>query len=196
MGARLQVDGGEVGGDMMKDLIILYSGGADSTLLLEMALKIGYRPLCLIFDYGQIHSKEIEFAKAYCGRRGVSFQVIKANLEATSFLLGNDIEPYPNVHEMFVPSRNLRFIADAAAVAETNKIGQIWYGADYSDRINLFPDCYQEWVVRLNELLKINGSFPIQVEAPLLGFTKDMVIEYLETYGVKEEEVYSGYGDN
>ena len=39
----------------MTDLVILFSGGADSTLLLKIAEKINRKPLALMIDYNQLH---------------------------------------------------------------------------------------------------------------------------------------------
>ena len=91
-------------------------------------------------------------------------------------------------------SRNLIFISHAASYCEERGIRLIWYGADYSDYENRFPDCYQEWVGRLNKLLEINGSMPLRAEAPLLGLTKQSILGILESRGL-DKHIYSGYDD-
>ena len=89
------------------------------------------------------------------------------------------------------------FISLAASIAESKNINRIWLGADFSDRLNNFPDCYQEWVYRVNDVLNINGSIPINLEAPLLGMNKELILSSLENnYNVDiEKEIFSGYGD-
>ena len=47
----------------MKKAVVLLSGGLDSTTLLYIAKKNGYQTHCLVFEYGQRHSKEIEHAR-------------------------------------------------------------------------------------------------------------------------------------
>jgi len=43
-------------------------------------------------------------------------------------------------------------------------------------------------------VLEISGSYPIKLRAPLLGMTKEMVIDMLtKVYGVSMKTVYSGY---
>jgi 7-cyano-7-deazaguanine synthase in queuosine biosynthesis len=71
----------------------------------------------------------------------------------------------------------------------------IWYGPNYSDVENGFPDCTNEWVNQVNQLLKINGSVGIRLEAPLLNLnlTKDDVMNMLYARGVKVSDLYSGY---
>jgi len=86
------------------------------------------------------------------------------------------------------------FISIAASIAESMGINRIWYGASYTDREDLFPDCYQEWVYNINAFFKVSG-INITVEAPLLGYTEDMVWKELDTIGVDRNEIYSGYGE-
>ena len=177
-----------------EDLILLFSGGADSTLLLEMALAIGYTPLCLIFDYGQIHKEEIDFAIKTCHKHNLGYEVTHLPLDGVSSALTDGNAQYEGVSEWHVPARNLIFVSLAVSWAESKGIDLIWYGANYGDRENLFPDCYQEWVYNLNNLLKINGSFPITVEAPLLGMQKNTIKQLMKTYNINESEIFSGYG--
>lgn len=177
----------------MKKLVLLYSGGMDSTLLLKMALRLGFQPFCVLVNYEQLHVQELEFAKRMCETLQVQYQVVDVKINVTSKLT-DGIEKYHNVSPWYVPSRNLMFISFAASIAENLGANLIWYGANYQDRENLFPDCYQEWVYHLNQLLKINGSLVVKVEAPLLGMTKETITELIKEYDIKTNEIFSGYG--
>ena len=175
-------------------MILLFSGGMDSTLLLKMAIQMGYDPYCLIFDYGQKHIKEIEFAQKQCLDNKIAFDILCVPLKVHSKLL-DGTSPYKDVSPYHVPGRNLIFLSIAASIAESRGIDLIWYGANYEDRKNLFPDCYQEWIYRLNQLFEINGSLKVRVEAPLLGMTKETIGLLKETYNIKDTEIFSGYGE-
>lgn len=178
------------------DLLVLFSGGADSVLLIEFAIYTGKAPYCVLVDYGQKHIEELEFAVKFCKKRKLEYQVVRVeNLGVESKLTQGEGFSYEGVSEWYVPSRNLIFIALAASIAESKGIEKIWYGADFSDRLGLFPDCYQEWIVKLNELLAINSSRKVTVEAPLLGFTKEFVLNFLEGSNIDRTEFFSGYGD-
>jgi len=155
------------------DLLILYSGGADSTLLLELAKIVGKTPYCVLIDYGQKHIREID-----SGLTGDGFK-------NTSGV----------VHEMHVPGRNSIFLSCAFSIAEDRNIDTIWIGCDYSDAINLFPDCLQSYILEINNLFKVAGPKQIKVEAPLLGFSKDMVVKSLNHFGIGVDTIFSGYGD-
>lgn len=178
------------------NLLILYSGGADSRLMLQFALDLGRVPHCVLFDYRQKHVEELDYAAEQLETLNVSYSVVQiSGSYINSGLTGNKIEAqYENVHEMNVPARNTIFLSIAAGMAESNSIREIWFGADYSDRENLFPDCYQEYVYQINEFFKYALTTNVTVRAPLLGFTKEMVLDYLEmTTGVTRKELYSGY---
>ena len=50
---------------MKPKAIVLFSSGLDSTTVLYYAMSKGYDCHCLIFDYGQKHSKEVNNAKNF-----------------------------------------------------------------------------------------------------------------------------------
>lgn len=189
----------------MKNILVLFSGGADSALLLYMArVSAGQNTGdngwvgVVSFSYGQVHSRELAVARDFLDKHrnlwNADFhQEIDTSGVTSPLLKGRDCKPRSGVHEKHVPARNLMFIAHAAAIAESQGYDEIWYGADYSDRENLFPDCYQEWVVKMNQVLAINGSRPIKLVAPLLGMSKEEVLVALENCGVRREEIFSGY---
>lgn len=181
---------------MSEDVLILYSGGADSRLMLKIAKDAGKTPHCLLINYGQLHLNELDFAKNQLDSEGVKYSESTVFLDINSGLTGDGVKNETGaVHEMHVPGRNSIFLSLAFSVAESKDIGTIWIGADWSDRINLFPDCYQEYLVRMNDAFKWAGPKPIEIEAPLIGFTKEMVLATLKTHGVKESELFSGYGE-
>jgi len=178
------------------NVVMLYSGGADSYLMLKLAKMAGKTPFALLVDYGQKHVEELQYAIKQLAFEGVEWQTVKVeNLNVDSGLTGELTEArWDNVHEMNVPGRNTIFIGLAISVAENMDIDEVWYGPDYSDRINLFPDCYQEYVVKMNEVLAISGVRPIKLVAPLLGMSKELIIDILSNqFGVKSIDMHSGY---
>lgn len=181
----------------MHDLLILYSGGADSRLMLELAFRLGKKPYCLLVHYGQLHEEELHWAAEQLDKKKVDRQkVTVSNLNIDSGLTGSgEKNRSGNVHEMHVPGRNTIFLSLALSIAESKGISTIWIGCDWSDRLNLFPDCYQEYLVKVNELFKIAGPKPITVEAPLMGMSKEVILHILKSFAIDMSEVYSGYGE-
>lgn len=176
------------------DLVLLYSGGLESRCLLDLALKLGHKPVCVLVNYKQTHLEELSKAKEVCEKLGIEHQTIEVSWPVRSALTSKEDKLYEGVSEWYVPARNLLFISLAAGIAETRGIDTVWFGASYDDRLNRFPDCYQEWVVSVNEVLEKSLSKKIQVEAPFLGWTKKRVWEWANYSGIKKEEVFSGYG--
>jgi 7-cyano-7-deazaguanine synthase len=183
------------------DLLILYSGGVDSLYCLHTALQSGFNPFILMIDYDQLHIAELDKAKAYLKTVNMlhhSQTVSIKNLNINSGLTNGQKDLYENEHEMYVPSRNMMFVSIAASIAESKNISLIWYGADLSDHENNFSDCKQEWMIRMNQLLQINGSKPIKLESPTIGLSKSTiassVLKMIGDYNYKEY-VYSGYGE-
>jgi len=178
-----------------EDLVILFSGGADSVLLMELALQLGKRPFCIMFNYNQKHVQELDFAKKYLEKRNIRFREIKLDLKVNSALTGDLKEnKFDNVSEFYVPARNSIFLSIASSISEDLDISEVWYGADWSDMENRFPDCTQTFIDNMNILLESGMSKPVKVYAPLLGFTKEMVLIMLENINLIEgRDFFSGY---
>ena len=177
-------------------VLILYSGGADSTLLIKLAEKVNKEVFALLIDYGQLHVQELDYARKFCNNNEIRFkEVTISGYNVNSGLTGSgDQNLYEGVHSHNVPARNSIFLSLAYGYAESMEIGEIWYGANWEDYINRFPDCTQNYIGKFNELLSIAAVRPIKVYAPLLGMSKEMTNKLLEFFGVKKEEIFSGYG--
>ena len=180
------------------EVLILFSGGADSVLMLKTAQSLNKSSYCLLIDYGQLHKQELFVAKEYLRKNEIQHQIIELKHFNVGSGLTKNGKPgmYEGVHPMYVPSRNLIFVSLAVSYAEAGNIPEVWYGADESDYYNEFPDCKQEWVGRVNKVLEINGSRKVKLSAPLEGLSKENVLGILHNvYNVKDEEIFSGYGD-
>ena len=181
--------------DEKSKVVILYSGGADSILLIEFAKKMKKGIYALLIDYGQLHKEELEFAEKYCKNNKIEYQKVTIlDYNVKSGLTTGEKNLYEGVHSHNVPARNTIFLSIAAGIAESNKIDTIWIGPDMSDFYGEFPDCKQVYIGKINEVFKIAFSYPIIVEAPLLGMSKEMVLSLLDYFGIKMNEIFSGYG--
>lgn len=188
-------------------ILVLASGGADSFLLLHLARQFSKNVTALSFRYGQVHEEELDKLPAQfealrdnddlpegkiteiCVDLSTIFRELRSNLLQRP-------HTYAGVHTAHVPARNAIFLSVAMGLAESNGCDEIWYGANYSDLLNGFPDCTQEWVRRMDLVARVNGSRPLRIRAPLLGLSKDDVFEYILHEGYPLEIVYSGYGNH
>lgn len=178
-------------------LVILFSGGADSILMLELAIGLKLRPHCVLIDYGQSHIEELDYACEYLTKRGITWDTVKiTGLNVDSGLTGDGAKgTYEGVNEMHVPSRNLMFVSIAASIAENKNIDTIWLGANWDDYLNRFEDCKQEWIGRVNKVLSVNGSTKIKLQAPLNGLSKEIITKILTMGSIDKSQYFSGYGN-
>ena len=178
-------------------LVILFSGGADSILMLELAIGLKLRPHCVLIDYGQSHIEELDYACEYLTKRGITWDTVKiTGLNVDSGLTGDGAKgTYEGVNEMHVPSRNLMFVSIAASIAENKNIDTIWLGANWDDYLNRFEDCKQEWIGRVNKVLSVNGSTKIKLQAPLNGLSKEIITKILTLGSIDKSQYFSGYGN-
>ncbi len=180
------------------DVLILFSGGADSALMVDFAVNNNLEPYCLLIDYSQLHNEELEFAKRNLESWEIYYQVVEVKgLKLDSALTGDGKKSRfgDHVSEWHVPGRNTMFAGIAFSVAENLGIKEIWLGADYSDIIGNFVDCQPEFINKVDELFQIAGSYPIKFRAPLLGLDKETILNMLEVSGISKDEIYSGYGE-
>ncbi len=164
------------------------SGGLDSAVTLYYAKNAGYKCLCLGFDYGQRHLRELECAKELCRRAKAEFQLIKfampwkgsALLDKKEKLKGHRLgdKSIPNT---YVPARNIIFLSFALSCAETVKAEKIFIGA-HSQDYSGYPDCRPEFYKSFAKVVKSGTKAgvenkPVAVETPLLYKFKSDIIK-------------------
>jgi 7-cyano-7-deazaguanine synthase in queuosine biosynthesis len=72
----MQISGINYGIKRMK-VLILHSGGLDSTLCLVMAMEKKHQIISLGIDYGQRHRIELEYAAAQCRKYDIERHIIR-----------------------------------------------------------------------------------------------------------------------
>lgn len=183
----------------MKKAVVLLSGGMDSAVTLYIAEKRGYRPYCLMFDYGQRHKKELSFAKKIARKAGAEYFALTVKLPwKHSALLDRKLKVPENRNSKgipitYVPARNTVFIAFALSFAEAIGAETIFIGANAID-FSGYPDCRPAYFRKFNELageaVKARG---IKIEAPLLYKTKKQIAELGRRLGVPFGLTWSCY---
>ena len=180
---------------MSKRLLLLFSGGADSTVLLHMAADRGYDEIHTIsFDYGQRHKKELKCIEQQFEdiRSRYDIKLFNTIIDAkflskvspTSSLTNTDIDN-PDISKMagdaqpvsYVPFRNQMFNTIACAYAESNDIPVVWYGAAEVDSLAGYWDGSNEFLDAFNNLTALNREHRITLEAPLLTMSKAAIVK-------------------
>lgn len=195
---------------MKKKVLVILSGGQDSTTCLFMAKSWDWvdELHAITFDYGQRHKIEIESAKKVAELAGVvSHEIValpEGILKSTSPLVSNtELEQYENYEQMdsvigdrveltFVPMRNALFFTIAANRAAALGCDFIVTGVCQQDNAN-YPDCTAEFrgaFTSMAEKALANKHF--DVLAPLIFMSKSSsVITALRTPGAYEALAYS-----
>jgi 7-cyano-7-deazaguanine synthase len=194
----------------MSKAVVVYSGGMDSTVLLEYCIKNHDEVYALTFDYSQRHKKEIIVAEGYMyNRHSYSSSKVKEHKVidlqffaklAKSAITDQSIE-VPKMKDIigeaqntcYVPNRNMMMISIACSYAEAVGASEVYYGAVAVDNLSGFWDCTEEFVEGINNLLALNRMNRIEVKAPLLYKSKKEIIEMGIELGVDFTRTWTCY---
>ena len=195
----------------MSKCVVIYSGGADSTVILHHAVKSYDAVYCLTYNYNQRHKLEIDKALNYTSDLGVGEgQLVQqhtvvdlgfyASLANASALTNPDIE-VPKMKDVigqaqtlaYVPNRNTVILSIAAGYAESIGAETILYGAALADDTSGFWDCTKNYLELFNSVLALNRKNTIQVQAPLISMSKKEIIQYGVELGVDFSKTLTCY---
>lgn len=167
-----------------KKAVVLLSGGLDSTTCLYYAKSKGYACVCLIFDYGQRHRKELDSAVRIARLAKSPYKIVRIKLPwKAGSLLDKKLDvpsrelpsSFFSLPSTYVPGRNTVFISFALSFAESIKASRIFIGANAVDYSG-YPDCRPGYLKAWNKVLDSLGT-GIRVEAPLIKLTKTRIVE-------------------
>jgi 7-cyano-7-deazaguanine synthase len=174
--------------------IHLFSGGLDSTVLLYDLLDQGAHVHCLLFDYGQRHSKELRYAAKTCAKLSLPFDRIELphKLFGRSSLTTNS-GPLTGKATV-VPNRNMVMLSMAASFALSCGGTAITWAVNADDEAT-YPDCRIEFYRAMNAALRICDNRRMEIHAPYLtgGKTKVEIVRLGLRLNVPFEETWSCY---
>lgn len=177
-------------------VIVLFSGGLDSTTCLAMAVDKyeAENVTALSLYYGQKHDREIKSAKMvskYYGVDLIQFDVSRIFADSDCSLLKdseNDIPEESYAEQLlktngspvstYVPFRNGLFLSIATSVAISKGCGLILYGAHRDDAAgNAYPDCSEEFNSLMNGAIYTGSGESVKVHAPFINMTKAQIVK-------------------
>lgn len=194
-------------------ILVLSSGGVDSTTCLAMAVKeVGAENvLALSVYYGQKHDKEIQAAKKvaeYYGVRRMELDLSVIFAGSNCSLLKQSTEDIPlesyaqQIEEThgekpvstYVPFRNGLFLSSAASIALSHGCSKIMYGAHADDAAGAaYPDCSLDFVNAMNQAIYLGSGNQLTIEAPFVSLTKADVVRKGLELGVPYALTWSCY---
>ena len=199
---------------MKNKLVLAFSGGMDSSVLLFIAADRGYEEIHTVtFDYGQRHRREMQCVSLQKWDLEEKYPNIKftnkvldvsylKDISPTSSLTNLDIDN-PDISKIagdaqpvsYVPFRNQMFITICCAYAESLGADTVWYGAAQVDSLAGYWDGSQEFVDSINQLTALNRQHRILIEAPLLSLSKAEIIQEGVRLGVQFENTWTCYSN-
>lgn len=170
-------------------VLVVFSGGQDSTTCLFWAKRNFSEVYALSFIYGQKHANEVELARSIAEEAGVKWDVMDvsfiSSLSTGCSLTDSSItmdkeRPEGGVPNTFVPGRNMFFISIAAVYAREHGISHIVTGVSQTD-FSGYPDCRDAFIKSLNVTLNLAMDEQFVIHTPL------MWIDKCETWALADE---------
>jgi 7-cyano-7-deazaguanine synthase len=178
----------------MADVLLLSSGGLDSTTVAYWLRECGITFLPLFFDYGQ-HCVETEWntLRKVLPRDGVSphrvdlsgiFHGCRSRLIVEPDLWTERVQG----DELYIPYRTLLFFAAGAAFAQTHGMREVYSGFINSNHAKEL-DCSAAFLNTLDALSESVG--PVRFHIPFRAKTKKEVVEIAKRLSVPIGKTYS-----
>jgi 7-cyano-7-deazaguanine synthase len=173
----------------MDHVIVIASGGLDSTVLAYWLTAKDFRLTLVSFDYGQRHRVELERAVEIARRLDSAHKIIDltslGELLTGSALTDSSVD-VPNGHytddsmkSTVVPNRNAIMLDVAVSIAIAERADAVAFGAHAGDH-TIYPDCRPEFVEQFTRTVEVanDGLLPsgFQVLAPFLTLTKTDIV--------------------
>ena len=192
----------------MSRVLLIFSGGMDSSTLLWDLLSSGDDVDAITFNYGQRHSKEIECACdmiKYLTDQEIEIRHDIIDVKSVfkfidSSALTNPDITVPNcgyteesAKITVVPNRNQILLSIAVGIAAARGISTVMYAAHNGDAA-IYPDCRPMYLDALNEATRISTLWhPVKIEAPFIHLTKAEIVKIGLNLGVPYEITRSCY---
>ena len=188
--------------------IVLLSAGLDSVVNLALAVRKTKVHCCLTFDYGQkAAKKEIYFSQKLASHYQTNHLVIKLpfyqRMENLSLIKGqipavkeDQLEDLKEAQELawkvWIPNRNLVFVAIAAAMAEYFNVDLLLCGFNREES-QTFPDNSSDFINAVNHTLNFSTKNKVKLSSYTLDMTKKEIVEQGISLEIPWEYIWSCY---
>ena len=188
---------------MSRKVVVIYSGGLDSTTVLYHLRAAGDEVKALSANYGQRHlERELAAAEAVCTRLGVERRTV--DLTALVGFLGRNSLSDPTVavphgeytpatmHVTTVPNRNMVLLSVGLAWAVSLDFDAVAFGA-HGGEYTPYPDCQPAFAHAMDAAAKLCDWTSRRVLAPVINLDKAGVVRRGAELGVPFELTWSCY---
>lgn len=201
----------DISGYLKRPLVVLLSGGLDSTTALALAQNEGFEIHALTANYGQRHKLEIEAARRIAKHFAIKEHIIvdiDLRLFGGSALTENIAVPKNrSLTEMeeeipitYVPARNTILLSFALAWAEVLDSVDISTGVNAVDYSG-YPDCRPEYIAAFEEMANLATKAGVEgrklkIHTPLIELSKAEIIKLGVSLGVDYSLTQTCYDPN
>lgn len=176
-------------------VLVLHSGGMDSTTCLYRAHLAGAEVHSLGIDYGQRLSVELLFADRHCQLLGIPRQLIKLGWQKPQrdIPVGRAIEEMgASVSPAFLPGRNAVFLSLASAHASGIGADELHIGINAVE-FSGYPDCTPKFLEAFIAMMQEANPEGPRIVAPLLHLSKPEIARMARELGIGEHDTWSCY---
>jgi 7-cyano-7-deazaguanine synthase len=180
---------------MPRKIIVLHSGGLDSTVCLLLAREKGFDVISLGIDYGQRSSVELEYANNQCKRFNIPRKVLRIEWDKPSVVIPVDRtiqDIRMGVSSAFLPGRNAIFLCLACAEAAGLEANEVWIGINSVD-FSGYPDCRSQFIHAFRAMIKEAFLDPPEIVVPLIYMNKPQIAQEAYRLGLYKNETWSCY---
>ena len=189
-----------------KHVVVVFSGGLDSTALLMWHLVQRHKVHALSFDYGQRHRRELDSALTITTVLRRTYAMTHSIVDLThvgQFFGGNSQTdksiPVPEGHYTdetmkltVVPNRNMIMLAVATGVAIAEGAGIVSYGAHSGDHA-IYPDCRPDFAAAMGIAIRKGNAPAPRLATPFINMSKSELLCIGSRLGAPFEHTWSCY---
>lgn len=158
-----------------KNVLVLFSGGIDSTACIHYFIKLGFNVECLFINYGQSALRGEREAVAKLSRyfkiKTKEHKVVTDIKETNGVVLG----------------RNNLFIA-VALMNFRESHGSIGLGIHAGTR---YPDCSPQFVQSVQAVIDTYTDGNVSIDCPFISMEKEEIVRYCKLKRIPLKDTYS-----
>ncbi len=187
----------------MSKVVVVYSGGLDSTVVLYHLRAAGHELKALSVNYGQRHhARELAAADAICSLLGVERRTV--DLTALVGFFGNNAltregaaipegaYAAETIVVTAVPNRNMVLLSVGLAWVASLRFDAVAFGAHGGEHTN-YPDCQPPFVDAMDRAAQVCDFRALRVLAPFAHGVKADIVRRGAELGVPFELTWSCY---
>ena len=187
---------------MNDKVVVLFSGGMDSTTLIYSLLDAGKDVSGISINYGQKHVRELIAASEIAKKLTIPLEIVDlrsiTKLIDTGSLTNKNIavpEGHYEANSMkatIVPNRNMIMLSIATGWAITLKAKEVAYAAHAGDH-TIYPDCRPEFIDAMAKAIELGDDLGVKLTTPFKSFSKSEICKLGHKLGVPFELTWSCY---